>query len=59
MVDETLVNTLHITIEEVEAQMVGDILGKVVDDALLDTLADPLARVGAETFCNTLVAMEA
>ena len=58
LVDETLVNTPDKTIREVDAQMVGDTLGKIVDRALLDTLADPLPGVGAETFCNTLVAME-
>ena len=56
---DTMVNTLDKTIKEVESQMVGDTLGMVVDDALFDTLANPLARVGAETFCNTLVAIEA
>ena len=59
MVDETLVDTLHKTIKEVEDQMGCDTLGKVVDDALLDTLADQLPEVGADTFCNTLVAIEA
>ena len=58
LVDETLVNTLDETIKKVDAQMVGDTLSKIVDRALLDKIADPLPGVGAETFCNTLVAME-